>query len=86
MKIPNSPKDLNREEVRQTLWYFILENPITPAMMAKETGLGQLTIEQFLDPESPRQFGLSTLLTIHKYLRDKYKDRDAQISKDQDKA
>ena len=82
MKIPNSPNDLDKEELRQALWYYLMDNPITPTMVAKETKLGHLTIEQFLDPDSKRRFGLSVLLTIHKYLRDKYKERDAQTSKD----
>lgn len=81
MNIPNSPSDLNREEIRQQLWHYMMDNPTSPAILAKELHMGHATLDEFLDPESDQKFTISTLLTIHKFLRDKYKERDAQIKK-----
>lgn len=73
-----SPKDLNREEIRQELWHYLTENPISLYMLAKEMGVSQVTLDKFLDPDSPREFGINVLLSVKKFLRTKYAERDLQ--------
>ena len=78
MKQYNSPKEMHREEIRQDLWNYLQDNPMTIYQLWKATNLSQNVIEDFLDPSSKRVFGLNVMLEINKFLRNKYKERDAK--------
>lgn len=86
MKQYNSPKEMNKEELRQALWHYLQDNPMTIYHLTKETGISQMALQAFMEPDTKRLFGLNILLAVNKFLRNKYKERDAQISKDQGQA
>ena len=69
--------DINAENVRQKLLYYLQDNPQTIRMLAKDIGLSFFTVDRLLNGQSKPD--LRTLLVVMKYLRTKYAERDANI-------
>lgn len=76
----NSISELKVDELRQELFYYMQDNPITIHSLAKEIGIGNATLERFLDPATKRGPDLKVQLMVKKFLREKYAIRDKEIS------
>lgn len=70
--------DLKVDELRQELWYYMQDNPININSLCKEIGIGNATLQRFLDPASKRGPDLKIQLMIKKFLREKYAARDKE--------
>ena len=69
--------DLNADDIRQELFYYMQENPISISEIAKVCGAHNLTLEAFLYSRTKRGPDIKTVLQVKKFLRDRYAQRDA---------
>ncbi len=63
--------NLNKEELRNKLLAWLLANPMSINMLAKEIGVALRTLAQFLDKNDKRKPNMKLLLQVNKFLRDK---------------
>lgn len=63
--------NLNKEELRNKLLAWLLANPMSINMLAKEIGVALRTLAQFLDKNDKRKPNMKLLLQVNKFLGDK---------------
>ena len=75
----DSINELKVDELRQELWYYMQDNPTNINSLCKEIGIGNATLQRFLDADSKRGPDLKVQLMVKKFLREKYAIRDEEI-------
>jgi len=68
------------EQIRKDAWVFLCEDVYTPHAFAKEIGIGQQTLQAFLDPKELRGLNMRTVLKVNRWLKKRRKlDADKEI-------